>query len=226
MPRSQRQPGARDEGFQAQPGWHAVPPWCRHVWLAGGKRAARAPWLRRAVVVQGAADRGHGQGWWLWAQAAGDALAGCRGGPAQAWQLTGRQQGWLGRMGSRIHALRPRLRKGDSGGERNTLASSGHAASAGSSGPGGSGAGLYSAFSASFKIDLAGLTSDLVPIQQWVGMRLHPLQWLRLLQQPWVPSGQRRRQLLQMLPTAHSSCWTCLIRRLCCTALACRKSLW
>jgi hypothetical protein len=71
----------------------------------------------------------------------------------------GRQQGRLGRMASRIYALRPRLRKGDSGGERSTLASSAQAASAGSGGPIGAAAGLYSSLSASFKNGLAALTS-------------------------------------------------------------------
>lgn len=71
----------------------------------------------------------------------------------------GRQQGRLGRMASRIYALRPRLRKGDSGGERSTLASAGQAASAGSGGSAGVAAGLYSSLSASFKNGLAALTS-------------------------------------------------------------------
>lgn len=67
----------------------------------------------------------------------------------------GRQQGRLGRMASRIYSLRPRLRKGDSI-ERTLAKTSGGAASSGGSG---SGAGLYSQLSASFKNGLSALTS-------------------------------------------------------------------
>lgn len=80
-------------------------------------------------------------------------LQGAEGAPQLKRSSTqGRQQGRLGRMASRIYSLRPRLRKGDSGGER----ASASAAAAGAAGNGVPGsAGLYSQLSASFKDNLS-----------------------------------------------------------------------
>jgi hypothetical protein len=89
-----------------------------------------------------------------------DALITAADGDAQSKR---RQQGRLGRMASRIYALRPRLRKSDGTGER-TLSAAGEGSGAGAAATvqqaGSAPVGMYKQLSASFKSGMAALTSS------------------------------------------------------------------
>jgi hypothetical protein len=106
---------------------------------------------RGPLASTAAADAGYGR-------QQQDMLIAAADGDAQSKR---RQQGRLGRMASRIYALRPRLRKSDGTGERTlsgAAAGPGAGAAASAQQPGSAAVGMYKQISASFKSGIAALT--------------------------------------------------------------------